>query len=284
MNSVLKFTFSAADRALIEASDGGATDLPPSHGGVRIGLAQNTSAAINRHEPGYVAGLNAGDFWLPIPGSDALTFKSDVGFACVPVAFTRKFVKWGPEIGGPPLDVLDEPPEDADWRIQPDGRKRFTTLDGCRVDQTISALLLVNGHGAIFEFKSTSYRTGADFHDRASHLRATVDGQEVWGFAVGKWKISSRLERSSRGAWFTPIVALLGRIGDPLGPSSDEWRAAVKARLAFKANMPWEAPDAIPAIAPPEPQMSRRRKAASDKTALPGDDDPDAAASDKIPF
>jgi hypothetical protein len=279
-SSVAKFTFNAADRALIEATSDGATDLPHSRGGVRISLAQNTSAAINRHEPGYVAGLSAGGFWLPVPGSDPIVFKGETGFACVPVGFVRKYVKWGAEIGGPPLDVTDEPPEDADWRVQPDGRKRFSTPDGCRVEETISALLLIEGRGAIFDFKSTSLRTGADFHDRSSHLRTIVDGQEIWGFAVGKWQISSRMEKSSRGAWFAPVVVLLGRVGDPLGPSADEWRAATKARLAFKQGMPWEVPDAIPAIAPPEPQMSRRRQ----RAALKGDDDPDAAASDQIPF
>jgi hypothetical protein len=194
-NSVLKFTFSPDDRALIAATADGSTDLPPSRGGVRIGLAQNTSAAINKHEPGYIAGLSAGDFWLPVPGSDPIVFKS--GFACVLIAFERKFVRWGLEIGGPPLDILDEAPAE-----------------------------------------------------------------------------------SSRGVWFAPVVTLLGRVGDPLGPDPAEWRAASKSRLAYKQNMPWETPDTIPAIAPPEPQMSRRRKAA----ALPGDDDPDAAARDQIPF
>jgi hypothetical protein len=278
----MKF-FSDEDRALIEASSDGSTDLPPSRGGVRTILAQNTSAAINRHEPAYVKGLSAGGFCLPIPGCDPIVYPGDTGFRCTPVAFNRTFVKWGPEIGGPPLDVLDEAPEDADWRVQPDGRKAFTTADGCRIQQTISALLLVGNRGVIFDFKSTSYRTGSDFHDRSSHTRAIVDGQEVWGFAVGKWQFTSRMEKSSRGVWFTPVVTLCGRLGDPEGPTIDEWRTGVKARLAYKQNLPWEVPDAIPVIAAPEPsepKMSRRRRA-----ALPGDDDPGAVARDQInPF
>jgi hypothetical protein len=70
MNSVSVFALTVADRALIEATSDGATDLPPSHGDTRIGLAQNTSAAINRHEPGCIKGLSAGSFWRPVPGSD----------------------------------------------------------------------------------------------------------------------------------------------------------------------------------------------------------------------
>jgi hypothetical protein len=280
-SSVSKFTFSETDKALIEATSTAETDLPPSTGGARITLAQNTSAAINRHEPGHVPGLSAGDFWMPLPGADPIVFKGEAGFMSIPVAFLHKFVKWGPEIGGPPLDVTDEKPEDADWRLQPDGRKRFSTLDGCRIDETISALLLVDGRGATFDFKSTSLRTGSNFHDHAGHLRAIVGGQEVWGYPYGKWRISSRLERSARGAWFTPVVILLGRLGDPLGPTIDEWRTAAKARLAFKQGLPWEIPDQIPAIAAPvEPQMSRRRQ----RPATPGDDDPAAEARDNIPF
>ena len=73
---------------------------------------------------------------------------------------------------------------------------------------------------------------------------------------------ASSAARKARG--HLPVVTMLGRIGDPDGPTVDEWRLAVKARRAFKDGLDWTNPVDLPAIAaaPPEPQLSRRRRAA----------------------
>jgi hypothetical protein len=93
----------------------------------------------------------------------------------------------------------------------------------------------------------------------------TFDGVELQGPPISRWRLTSQLQRRADMRWFTPRTVLLGRLGEPEGPSVQLWRIAARSRLAFKEGLDW-APQALPAPAPaPEaPQMSRRRRAAAE--------------------
>jgi hypothetical protein len=221
-------------------------------------------------------GAAAGDFDLLYSDGEHVLVKGATGFICSPVAFRESYVE-RLTVDGSFVAVSDDPPEGSAWGVTAEGRKAFLAPNGNRVEETISAYLLVEGRGVIFDFKSTSLRIGRDFHDRASHCRAVVDGQEIWGFGVGLWGITSRMERGSRGTWSVPVVTLCGRLGDPDGPSLDKWRRAARARQALKSGADWMSPDMLPALtAPEEPRMSRHRKAAIEGAAkkTPATDDP----------
>jgi hypothetical protein len=258
-----EITFTADDRILAQATDREA-DISPSLG-LRSKLLQNTSAALSVHEPGYMKGSKSGDYDLLYSDGEHALVDGSTGFVCSPVAFRESYVERSAEDGSF-VAVSDEAPEGSAWGTTADGRRAFLAPNGHRVEETVSACLLVNGRGVILDFKSTSLRIGRDFHDRASHCRAVVDGVEVWGFGVSKWRITSRLERGPRGSWFTPVAVMTGRLGDPDGPTVPEWRLAVRARVAFKQGLDWASPAALEALPPPspgaEPQMSRRRRAA----------------------
>ena len=251
----------AEDRAVAQISSREA-DLPPS-AGLSSSLLQNMSLALSQHEPGFLPGAAAGDFLLLYANGERSLVKGALGFACSVVAFSRCFKEWLPDRGGF-VASYEERPEGADWSVAADGRKAFLMPNGNRLEETVSSYLLVDGRGIVFDWKSSALRAGRDFHDRASHVRAVVDGCEVWGFGVSKWRIMSRLERGPRGSWFTPTATMLGRLNEPDGPSLAEWRLAVKARQAFKSGAGWEEPVTVPTLPPPaeKQQMSRRRKAA----------------------
>jgi hypothetical protein len=266
------------DRAVAQISDR-ETDLPPS-AGLHSSLLQNMSQALSPHEPSFLPGASAGDFCLLYSNGERVLVKGGLGFACSIVAFSRCFNEWLPDRGGF-VASYEERPEGADWNVTADGRKALLMPNGNRLEEVVSSCLLVEGRGVIFDWKSSALRAGWNFHDHASNVRAVVDGCEVWGFGVSKWRITSRLERGPRGTWFTPVATMLGRLGEPEGPTVAEWRLADKARQALKSGVDWAEPVALPALASTEePRTSRRRRVTIESGRSPA-----APAEDsEIPF
>ena len=193
-------------------------------------------------------------------------------------------------------------PADARWLLpeggtndkpaSPDGKAGlFALIDadgkpGNRVEETIFGHLLVipsdgrAAHGATFAFRSTSLAIGRDFANRASRLKAEIDGATLDGAVIGKWLLSSRLERKDSFRWYLPVLSLLGKLGEARGPTLNEVRFAARLRANFKQGLAWMAmdPPEPPALeapeGPPEPSNTpasdggRRRRVRMRKTGL----------------
>jgi hypothetical protein len=220
-------TFTDEDRALLAAVDF-SPDLPPPIG-LRSSILQALSPELMPGDPGYTPGAVPGDI-LRRHSSGSTLVKGATGFSAVPVGFKLSFIEWGANRSG---FIAEWPtkPADAEWRDGPDGRRSCARDNGNRIEETVTAHLLVGGHGVLFPFKSTALRVGRDFAERARRVRASIDGCDVVGFAAGKWLITTRLERKGQFNWYVPVVTLLGKFGEPQGPPLEEWRLATRARL-----------------------------------------------------
>jgi hypothetical protein len=236
-----------------------APDVPPSTGALSR-ILQQLSPELVTGEANYLKGAVAGDIVLRF-GDDRVAVKK---FVCIPVAFDWTYAEYEPPQGsmrGQFVALHTSKPEDAEWRDAPDGRRAILRDNGNKIEEALNAYLVVDGKGVVFPFRSTAVKIGRQFADRAGRLHTSYHGEEIIGYAVGKWEVTSRLERSGDYRWYLPQVTLLGRLGEEGGPTLDEWRLASRARLAFKDGMDWS-PESLPKLAPPpaEPQMNRRRR------------------------
>jgi hypothetical protein len=241
-------------------------DLPPPIES-RSRLLQVGSPECITGEMNYLKGANPGDFALRF-GDDRLVVKGETGFVCSPVGFRTVYAEYEPN-RGPFVTVHAERPDDAEWRETPDGRRAILRDNGNRIEETVNAFLIVDGKGVVFPFRSTGVPIGNVFAHKATNLHVTYDGEELQGLAVGRWRFTGRLQRNGDFRWFVPVVTLAGRLGEPDGPTVDEWRLAMRARAAFRDGLDWE-PANRPALPAPkdEPQpMSRHRRAAVESDA-----------------
>jgi hypothetical protein len=192
-------TLSAADRDMARRDD--SPDLPPAlQRGSRI--LQTGSPALVTGDAAYLPGANPGDFEVVFPDERACV-KGSVGITGVPVGFRQVFLEWLPNRGGL-VTIWPERPEGAEWGLSPDGRKACLMPNGNKVEQAITAYLLVGQRGVSFDFRSSAIPAGRTFFDHAVRLRVVVDGAEISGVTAGKWRIVSRLEKSGDFRWFSP--------------------------------------------------------------------------------
>ena len=131
------------------------------------------------------------------------------------------------------------------YRIEIDGRA------GNRVEETIYAhemILPTDGSPpftATQAFRSTSSVVGREMLNRAFRK---VQGEDITNPVTRKWRMTSQMERRGDYRWFKPVATLLGKFGEPNGPTIEQVRLGAQLRKAFKDGATWEAP-----LEPPEP-------------------------------
>ena len=80
---------------------------------------------------------------------------------------------------------------------------------------------------------------------------------EVANPVLFKWRMTTQLERKRRSP-ITSRPQLLGKFGEPNGPTIEEVRLGAQLRKAFKTGASWEAPLEPPAPPNPSAQIERQ--------------------------
>jgi hypothetical protein len=156
-------------------------------------------------------------------------------------------------------------PADAKWLNISNGVKKagYYRPSGTKVVPTVTAYMLVEGYGCTFAFYGSAFKVGKDLAVQAQRLRAMVgtegeDGKtaeivEVRGCALGKWRMTSVIEKKGDFRYPLPAVTFLGKLGDKsgAGPTLDQWRSLQRLRQAFKQGLDWAPREAIDWPVPP---------------------------------
>jgi hypothetical protein len=206
----------------------------------KITLVQNNSPELVSDDKRYVKGAQVG--WFAVPSGDERVAVEKVDF--IGVGFSHYYDEYLPE-RGPGSYVrphLTKPPGAVWLDAKRDGVKKtgLWLPSGNRLVEVILAYMVLNGgQGASFAFYGSGFPVGRDLSDRASTLKATVGTSSVHTCTVGKWRLTATFERDGDMRWCKPAVALLGKLGEPKGPTVDEWRQAQTLRRAVKDGASW---------------------------------------------
>jgi hypothetical protein len=243
MNSASGFT--AADLALLAGDTPDLLDRDRP----KASLMQPNSPELVQGDK-YVKGATAGGFVIPY-GEDRIPVPS---FTFILLKLEKAFNEYLPGHGSFVTPHVVKPP-DAVWKnALRDGVEKtgLVRLNGNSVVETISALILIDvRQPAAFDFYRSALVVGRDLGKKAHRLRVNIDGAEYRSYTLGKWQMSSVLEKDSDHRWFKPVVTPLGKLGEPDGPTIEEWRLAQKLRLSLKAGeLDWT-PEGIEPPAPP---------------------------------
>ena len=184
----------------------------------------------------------------------------DQGIDRLPIHDSQRvggFSEFRPNRGGY-VGPHDEKPGDAVWlkaEHSPDGKAGLYRVGvdgspGNRIEHTIyvRVLVLPDDGSAPFivtqSYKSTAKTTANDMLNRASRK---LDGQDVANCVTSLWRMTSRLEKKDSFRWFGPVATLLGRFGEPNGPTAEQLGLAAQLRKALKQGA------ALGPLGPPEP-------------------------------
>jgi len=121
--------------------------------------------------------------------------------------------------------------------------------NGNRVEKTAYLNCIVEGELATFAFKPSALTPALSFAKSAEGISTKIDGRDY--LVVGaKWSIGTRLESNDLGQWFLPTFRLLGKLGEPKGPTLEEARRARDLRVGLKREAAEAAALAAPAATP----------------------------------
>ena len=239
-------------------------------------LLQAISKELAVGDPKRIFGAEAGDFALP-RNEERILVKGAVGYSFLILDAWIGWPEYLPNRGGF-VKPHDAKPHNAVWHKKgesSDGKEGLYLVDidgnpGNRIEETIyvRVLVLPDDGSAPFvvtqAYKSTAKSIGSDMLRRASRK---VDGKAANPVTI-KWRMTSRLERNGDQRWYAPDPQLLGRFGEPNGPTVEEVRLAANLRKALKTGASWEAPLEPPA--PPSAQSNVSRSSVSRHDARRG--------------
>ena len=80
-----------------------------------------------------------------------------------------------------------------------------------------------------------------------SGVPCKLDGEDVANYVTSLWRMTSRLEKKDSFRWFGPVATLLGRFGEPNGPTTEQVSLAAQLRKVLKRGGAWGP------LGPPEP-------------------------------
>ena len=93
------------------------------------------------------------------------------------------------------------------------------------------------GQLGFYRFSKTALPIGRDLTNRAQVLSVEgLDGAK--GPVLGRYRMTSRLEKRDTRRWFLPSIAYLGKLGQPDGPSLASVMELAKMRKTFLAGLP----------------------------------------------
>ena len=110
----------------------------------------------------------------------------------------------------------------------------------------------------VYVFSKTALRIGR--HLASATQRLQVNGLNgVKGCVLGRFRMTSRLEKQGDRRWYLPVWSLVGKLGQDNGPSLAAVLGLAEMRKAFKAGIPpsrWRSKD----------RRHRRRRRSRDRS------------------
>jgi hypothetical protein len=223
----------------------------------QITLVQSNSPELVSGDKRHVKGATVGSFVIP-QGEERVAV-DHVDF--IAVGFSHYYDEYLPS-RGPFVEIHLKKPPGAIWLdAKRDGVEKTGLYlpSGNRVVEVIlTYLVMTGGQGASFAFYGSGFPVGRDLSDRAASLKATVGTSSVHSCTLGKWRLTATFEKKDNDRYCKPYVALLGKLGEPNGPTVDEWRQAQTLRRAFKDGVPWQEAlaDFSAALPAPKPKLA----------------------------
>ena len=130
------------------------------------------------------------------------------------------------------------------------GQRICRDSKGRVVQESRNAFMKVEETGQLgfYRFSKTALPIGRDLTNRAQVL--SVEGLDgVKGSVLGRYRMTSRLEKKDNRRWHLPVIEYLGKLGQPDGPSLASVMELAKMRKTFLAGLP----PALEIEGPPEP-------------------------------
>jgi hypothetical protein len=219
-------------------------------------LIQTNSLELVAGDAKEFPGAAPGDHVLPRDG-ERILIKGSTGYRYMILDAWEGFPEFRLNRGGY-VGPHDDKPGDAVWlkaEHSPDGKAGLYRVGGDgspgnRIEHTIyvRVLVLPDDGSAPFivtqSYKSTAKTIANDMLNRASRK---LDGEDVANYVTSLWRMTSRLEKKDSFRWFGPVATLLGRFGEPNGPTAEQLSLAAQLRKALKRGA------ALGPLAPPEP-------------------------------
>ena len=260
-------------RALLESV---AIPDPPIGGLPPVKLLQvNSPDLLNSPDNSYyLEGAIAGGF--AAPGREGRAFlPNPPGYGFTPIRWFREFNEYEPQPDGSEqfINAHAEPPETARWRLNPaTGKKVHATDNGHLIQEVMGCVHWIEETKtvAVYRFSKTALHVGRELFNRSAIL--TIDGLDnIRGCVLGRYRMTSYLEKKGDRRWFKPAAPYLGKLGQPNGPTLETVLACAEMRLALKQGQ--GLPLAIALEAPPEPPEPPEPPPRIDRYGGPDDDD-----------
>lgn len=191
-----------------------------------LGVLQAQSPQVNKREPDYIEGAEAGDIFLPSLG---VYWKGEVGLVFQPCHFDREWVRWRPrESGGGFVGRMRDLPPDARELHDPDrpGRQGYVMPDGTElVDTRYHFGMILNGDAAgprpvspilqaLFSLSSTGHTFSRQWMTQIAALR--LPSGKPAPSRARQYRLTTVQKSNAAGTWFGLRAEDAGWIQDPL--------------------------------------------------------------------
>ncbi len=131
-----------------------------------------------------------------------------------------------------------EKPRDARWVENDEGRKMCVNDAGNSIVETIGCFMSFdNGKIGRFNFSKTSLPIARELANASQRL--TIEGENIKGCVLGRYLMTSRLEKQGPRTWFLPVPTFIAKLGQPSGPPLASVLKAAALRHSFLKGEPW---------------------------------------------
>jgi hypothetical protein len=279
----LKPTLNADEIAALAGDD--FADFP-TKGPPRSGIVQSASKDLDPAESKFVPGAAPGLISLRYSRDESKAVKT---FDFTPFAVEQAFSVYEPTVGttrGALIESLEHKPPEARWQANANGKRQCLLPNGNLVKESRTVFMTVYGRIIAFGVHSSGLSPIVDMLDRCSRFSFKLPGEAkpIRGPLISKWRMGVTERREGSYRWWTPHPELLGRFGEPGGPSIEEVRFAREARANFLNG--WSLWDEAPPLEAPRGRLVEvtsgpAPEAQDDSLPWPG---PSGTIDDSIPF
>jgi hypothetical protein len=210
-------------------------------------MQTNSPQLIPGEKRSAPAGTAAGDYVARRLDGTQTVFKGLTGFLAQVIGCRLSHPEYEPSRGTERGRFVEDhgerrPPDTRFLHADRDGVEKsgYWRENGNRIVPTITALLLVEGFGYAMNFYSSAYERGEELGSRAARLRVKIGDDVIASPVVGKFLITSELEKKGDRRYFKPKVgSIIYKLGEEQGPTLEEVRFAKGLRDSFKAGGEW---------------------------------------------
>ena len=193
----------------------------PLRGPPRSSVIQLASKELDVKSPRFVPGAQAGLIALRFGRDEA---KAASSFPFIPFASESEFGIYEPPVGtqrGARVDVVDVKPAEARWETNSNGKRECRLPNGYLVKESRILYMIVGAKVVSFRTHSSGLSPIFDLLDRCRRFSVKLPGETkpIRGPLVSKWKMGTLERREGSNRWWMPAPELLGKLGEPDGPT-----------------------------------------------------------------